>query len=57
MNFLGIFLKVFWTKNARKLLILTKIGEKKLQLFFTGFITKKYHKNVKKNIKNTYEKF
>jgi hypothetical protein len=46
MNFLGNFLKVFWKKkNARKLLILTKIRKKKekkkIQLFFRGFSTKK----------------
>lgn len=57
MNFFRNFLKVFWTKNARKLSILTKIRKKKCFKYFSQALAqKKCHTNVKGNIKNTYEK-
>jgi hypothetical protein len=48
VNLLGIFLKVFWTNNARKLLILTKTRKKKPYIFFI----KIYHaKMLEKHLK------
>jgi hypothetical protein len=56
MNFLGIFQRFFGLKCARKLLILTKIKEKMLQIFSTGFSTKNTTKMLKK-ISRTHEKW
>jgi hypothetical protein len=57
MNFLGIFLKVFWTKNARKLLILTKIREKMLYIFFSSFNTKNVTKMLEKMSRTHRKRF